>query len=152
MDVVTMLEERVGTILGRLGLSAAHRPGGVTAVRTDTSVVLITCFEQDDDPWCRVSALVLSDLEPSLELLHRVHELNDDVLLGAFRLFQDRTLAFTATLHGDHVDHDALERTLRYVAHIADLHGPELQQLVGGRIGSQLLHGGPPCSPSSPSP
>jgi hypothetical protein len=127
-----------------MGLNIAHQPRGVSVVKSASAPILISCFEQDDTRWCRLAAIVLTELHPSLEVLHRILQLNNNVLLGSFRLFEDRTLVFSATLHGDNLDADAFATTLRYVASIADSHGPELVGMAQAHAGNALLRS-PPC-------
>lgn len=138
MTAVELLEARVEALLGQLGLAAAWQPGGVTAVDAGDAVVLITCFEAGDAVFCRVASLVLVDVEPSLELLHTLLQLDHDVLFGAFQLFEDRTLAFSTTLFGHNLDAEALSRALRYVAWVSTSHAPRLAALARGRAWGEL--------------
>jgi hypothetical protein len=148
MDLLDNLEERVETFLGQLGLETARVPHGVTVLRSRRATVLITTFPQDGTTWCRLAAIVLTDLEPTLSLLHRLLQLNNDVLMGGFRLFEDRTLVFSTTLQGDTLDHDSFARALRYVAHVADRFGPELRCLARGVEGAQLFGSATGCGSS----
>lgn len=133
MSPLELLEARVESLLGELGLEAAFRPGGVTAVDAGDALVLVSCQLREDTLWVRVASVVLVDVEPSLELLHRLLQLGHDVRIGAFQLFEDRTLAFSATLFGHNLDAEALGKTLRYVAHVARTAAPALGELAGGR-------------------
>lgn len=145
MDALVNLEARVEAYLGQLGLAAAFRPGGVCTVDAGDTAVLVTCFVQDGQTWCRIAAVVLDDTEPTLGLLLRLLQLNHDVLLGAFQLFEDRTLAFSATLHGHNLDADTFATTLRYVAWVASTQALELLDVAGGRTWSDACSEGSRC-------
>lgn len=138
MDALENLEARVEQYLGQLGLEGAFRPGGVTAIDAEGTVVLVHCFAQDDVTWLRVLAPVLFDVEPTLGLLHRLSLLDREVLRGGFRLFEDGALVFATTLDGDTVSPDAFERAVRYVAHVAASEAPALQAIAQGRTWSTL--------------
>lgn len=139
MDLLDILDERVETFLGRLGLERARVPHGVTVLRSRNASLLLTTFAQDGTTWCRIAAIVLTDLKPNLRLLHRLLQLNNDVLMGGFRLFEDRTLVYSVTLQGDTLELDSFTRTLRYVAHVADTYAPELRDVAAGLEGAELL-------------
>jgi hypothetical protein len=145
MTPLQNLEGRVEAFLGQLGLAEAFRPGGVTAVDAGDTVVLVTCFEQDDATWVRLAALVLTEVEPTVGLLHHLLQLNHDVLLGSFQLFEDRTLTFSATLHGHDLDPDAFARTLRYVAWIGGTSVRALAERAGGRSWPDARPEAAPC-------
>ena len=145
MNPLENLEERVGMFLGQLGLTDAHQPNHVRLIKADGTTILVSCFEQDDNTWCRVAAIVLIHLEPSLEVVHRILQLNNNVLFGAFRLFGDRTLIFSATLHGPSLDLDGFEQTLHYAAHIAQTQGALLRPLAAAQSGAELMNEAAPC-------
>jgi hypothetical protein len=133
MNPLDLLEERVETLLGELGLAAAFRRGGVAAIDAGDALVVVSCLSREDTLWVRVASVVLVDVEPSLELLHRLLQLGHDVRIGAFQLFEDRTLAFSATLFGHNLDAESLGKTVRYVAHMARTAAPALAEVAGGR-------------------
>ncbi len=139
MQPLENLEARVETFLGQLGLDASYRRHGVSVVVSGEVVLYISCFEQLDRTWCRISAVVLEDVEPSLELLHELLHLNQRAIIGAFVIFEDRTLVCAATLPGSHLHADDFTDTLRYVAGIADEAAEELRPLAGGRTAISAL-------------
>lgn len=132
MDALDDLHDRLATFLGALGLEAAHRPGGITAVEVDEALVLLSAFRQDAATWVRLVAIARVEVAPSVALLHHLTSLNRDLLLGAFQLFEDGTLALSATLPGDTLGAHALERALRYVGATAVRESPAIAALGGG--------------------
>lgn len=135
MNPLDNLEARVASWLATLALPAEPATSGVTTLRYGDTLVFVTCFQQELATWCRVGAIVRTDIEPSLRLLHRMLALNTEAVIGAFLLFEDRTLAFAATLPGDCLDGDAFLTTLRYVARVADEQAQALGACCGGRRG-----------------
>jgi hypothetical protein len=114
---------------------------GLYLLKYGSTVVMVTLFEADDRPFCRFVSIVLKDVEPTLELLQRLLKLNTEVLFGAFLLFEDNTLSFSATLFAEHLDADTFELTLRYVAQVSDDYDDVLQELAGGSRAEDLLAG-----------
>lgn len=145
MTPLDLLSERVAAYLGSLDLERAARPDGISLLRSDHTVVMLSCFEQGDHVFCRLAAILLVDFSPSLELLHKVLLLNNDLLLGALQLFEDRTLALSVTLPGSTLDADTFAYALRYVTAASDRIAPALRELAGGRTGSDLVERGAPC-------
>lgn len=141
MDRLAMLEERVKTYLAELGVEPDNGGEGIYLLSFGTTAVICTMFADRDDAWVRVAAMVLTEVEPSLELLQRVLRLNTQVLVGSFLLFEDDTLAFSATLPGDDLSFTAFEKTLMYVASIADEYDDVLLPLAGGRRARDVLDG-----------
>lgn len=139
MTPLQNLDARLGTWLGQMELGAHHRPGGVTALRVGDALVLITVFANGDEAWCRLSAPIAVDAEPSLPLLYRVLALNNEVVAGAFRLFDDRSLWFTCTLPGAAVDADTFANVLQIVGATADEHSEALVALANARSGPAML-------------
>lgn len=109
-----------------------YEGGGPYLFRVGDTVVVISLFAHGRDTFCRVVAILFEDLEPTLELLQRLLRLNTEVLFGSFLLFEEDTLAFSATLLGNHLDLDEFAKTLRYVAHVAAAYADELQHLASG--------------------
>jgi len=140
MRRLPILEERVKAYLAEMELDPARSDDGLYLFKYGSTVVMITLFEQDDETYCRFVAIVLKDFSPTLELLHRILRLNTEVLFGAFQLFEDGTLAFSATLLGNNLDFDEFEKTLRYVARVSDDYDDELQALGGGLRAEDVLH------------
>ena len=141
MNRVQLLEERVNTYLGQMGLAPDQSDDGLYLFKYGSTVVMISLFDEDDATFVRFASIMLKDFEPSLELLERILRLNTQVLFGAFLLFEDNTLSFSATLLGNHLDFDEFERTLRYVAKVSDDYDDEMQQLGGGQRALDVLEG-----------
>ena len=139
MRLLPILEERVKAYLAEIELDPARSDDGLYLFKYGSTVVMITLFEQEEETFCRFVAIVLKDFSPTLELLHRILRLNTEVLFGAFQLFEDGTLAFSATLLGNNLDFDEFEKTLRYVAQVSDDYDDELQALGGGLRAEDVL-------------
>lgn len=101
--------------------------------------MMLSLFESNEDTFCRFVSIVLKDVEPTLELLHRILKLNTEVLFGSFILFDDNTLSFSATVLGNNLDFDEFATTLRYVASISDDYDDVLQDLAGGERAEDFL-------------
>jgi hypothetical protein len=142
MDRLARVEERVRTYLTDMGLDATAPAGRPQTFKYGASVLMISVFEAGDDAWVRVAGVVLSDLEPSLELLQRLLRLNTEVLVGGFLLFEDNSLAYSATMLGDPLPFRAFQQTLLYVARVADTYTEELHALGGGRRARDLIDAG----------
>lgn len=140
MRRLVILEERVKAYLAEMDLDPGRATDGLYLFKYGSTVVMITMFEEGTETFCRFTAMVLKDFQPSLELLHRILRLNAEVLFGAFQLMEDSTLSFSATLLGNNLDFDEFEKTLRYVARVSDDYDDELQALGGGlRVEDVLL-------------
>lgn len=126
MQPIDNLEARVETYLGQLGLEGAFRPRGVSCVDGSGGPVFVTCFEQSGETWCRLVAVALCGIEPTLAVLHDLLRRNRDVLMGAWQLFDDGTVAFSVTLPGATLDPDGFARALRYAAWVASSAAPQL--------------------------
>lgn len=100
--------------------------------RSGDAALVISLFEHGEDTFCRITAVLLEQLDPTLELLQHILRLNTEVLFGSFLLFEENSLAFSATLLGNHLDLDEFAKTLRYVAHVAQIHAEDLEALAGG--------------------
>ena len=130
MSRLSRLHETVEQYLVEMELS--FDGDGPWLFRTGDAVLVISLFEHGEDTFCRVTAVLLEQLEPTLELLQHLLRLNTEVLFGSFLLFEENSLAFSATLLGNHLDLDEFAKTLRYVAHVAQLHTEDLAALAGG--------------------
>jgi hypothetical protein len=139
MNRLKNLDERVRSYLGALGIEPEEHDQGLYPYRHQDTIVFVSIFAEDDEPFVRFVGLVLCDFEPTLEVLHQVLRLNTMVLFGSFLFFESNTLAFSATLLGDHVDADEFEKTLNYVAKISSDFDQALQDLCGGLRGADLL-------------
>jgi hypothetical protein len=126
MLLIDNLEARVESFLGQLGLEGAFRARGVTALDGGGGAVLVTCFEQDEDTWCRIVAVALCGIEPTLDVLHDLLRRNRDVLFGAWQLFDDGTVAFSVTLPGGTLDSDGFAKALRYASWVASSAAPQI--------------------------
>ena len=142
MDRMKMLEERVQAYLAEMGLEPDRAEDGLYLFRYGSTVVMVSLFAEKDDTFCRFASIMLKDFEPTLELLYRILRLNTEVLFGAFLLFEDNTLSFSATLLGNHLDFDEFETTLNYVAKVSDDYDDELQILGGGQRAEDVLNDG----------
>ena len=141
MNRLQILEERVNTYLGEMGLAPEQSEDGLYMFKYGSTVVMITLFEESEDTFVRFASLMLQNFEPDLKLLERILRLNTEVLFGSFLLFEDNTLSFSATLLGNHLDYDEFERTLKYVAKVSDDYDDELQALGGGQRAEDVLRG-----------
>lgn len=142
MNRMQILEERVKSYLAEMELSPEQSDDGLYLFKYGSTVVMISLFEDNEQTFCRFASIMLKDFEPSLELLHRILRLNTEVLFGAFLLFEDNTLSFSATLLGNHLDFDEFDNTLQYVAKVSDDYDDELQVLGGGQRAEDVLKEG----------
>jgi hypothetical protein len=138
MERIELIEEKIRAWLGQMGLPVTTGPGGIITLKSDRSLLFISLASGDRRPWVRITAIALVGFTPSLDFLHRVLELNNEVAFGGFRLFEDRTLAFSTTLQPDALDADGFADATRYVAYVADTWAPELRALAGGRYSVEL--------------
>jgi len=139
MDALALLDERVQSYLTDMGLDPDTSEDCLYLFKYGSTVVMCSLFSAGEETLCRFVSVVLKDVEPTLELLHKILKLNTEVLFGSFLLFEDNTLCFTATLLGDHLDFEEFETTLRYVAEVSDDHDERLQVIAGGQRAEDLL-------------
>lgn len=139
MDRMSILEDRVQSYLDEMGLPSVRSDDGLYLFKYGSTVVMVSLFDEGEDTFCRIASIMLKDFEPSLELLQRILRLNTEVLFGAFLLFEDNTLSFSATILGNNLDFDEFEKTLRYVAKVSDDYDDELQALGGGQRAADVL-------------
>ena len=139
MNRLQLLEERARTYLDEMGLHPERSDDGLYLFKYGSTVVMTSFFEDVPDTFCRFASIMLKDFETTLELLHRILRLNTEVLFGAFLLFEDNTLSFSATILGNHLDFDEFEKTLGYVARVSDEYDDELQTLGGGLRATDVL-------------
>lgn len=133
------LEERVLTYLSRMGLVVERSDDDIYLFKFGSTVVMVSLFEDDGDSYVRFASTLLKDFELSIELMTRLLRLNNEVLFGAFLLFEDNTISFAATLLGENLDFDELAKTLRYVARVSDEYDDVLQRLAGGKKAIDIL-------------
>ena len=141
LERLTVLDERVKVYMNEMGLDPQSSEDGLFLFKYGSTVVMLSLFESGDDTFCRFVSIVLKDVEPTLELLHRILKLNTEVLFGSFILFDDNTLSFSATVLGNNLDFDEFATTLRYVASISDDYDDVLQELAGGERAEDFLDG-----------
>lgn len=136
------LQERLELWCGTLGVPEAVRRDGVTVLDVDDVPVLISAFHDGACAWLRITAVAAVDVHPSVELLHTLLHADAEAIIGGWRLFDDGTLAFSATLPGSGLDHDGFAATLRRVAWAAS--APPVPRGCGGRCFAS-----PPVDPAS---
>ncbi|MFM7203314.1 MAG: T3SS (YopN, CesT) and YbjN peptide-binding chaperone 1 [Myxococcota bacterium] len=133
------LEEKVLTYLSQMGLVVMHSDDDIYLFKYGSTVVMVSLFEEENDTYVRFASTLLKDFEMSIELMTRLLRLNNEVLFGAFLLFEDNTISFAATLLGEHLDFEELAKTLRYVARISDDYDDSLQKIAGGKKAIDIL-------------
>jgi len=139
MEQLEVLEDRVRAYLDEMALDAERTEENLYLFKYGSTVVMISLFEDEEDTFCRFASIMLRDFDPSLELLQKILRLNTEVLFGAFLLFEDNTLSFSATLLGNHLDYNEFDKTLRYVAQVSDDYDDELQAIGGGQRAQDVL-------------
>jgi hypothetical protein len=139
LERLTVLDESVKAYMNEMGLDPQSSEDGLYLFKYGSTVVMLSMFKSGEDTFCRFVSIVLKDVEPTLELLHRILKLNTEVLFGSFILFDDNTLSFSATVLGNNLDFDEFATTLRYVASISDDYDDVLQDLAGGERAEDFL-------------
>jgi len=139
MTALEQLDRRLQTFMHRMGLEPDEPEAGVHTLQYDQIPILVSCFEAEGDTWVRVASLLQLHVKLSLELLQWLLRSNSQVLMGAFQLFEDHTLAFSHTLLGDEIDFVEFERTLSYVARVSSTYNEDLMELAAGTHGGALL-------------
>lgn len=134
------LENRVLTYLTRMGLSVESSDDEIYLFKYGSTVVMVSLFDDEGDTYVRFASTLLKDFELSIELMTKLLRLNNEVLFGAFLLFEDNTISFAATLLGDNLDFEELAKTLRYVAKVSDDYDDILQTLAGGKKAIDILN------------
>lgn len=140
--VLLELDERVSAFLTRMDLDVDRSDDGLLLFRHGSTVVMISTYARDGHVWVRMVATLLADVTPSMALLGRLLRLNTEVLLGAFLLFDDNTLAFAHTLLADRLDFEAFEYAVTYVSRVGDDYDEELQSVAGGVRAEDILRDG----------
>lgn len=139
MQQIDLLRERVSAYLAQMDLRPMPSQSGLYLLKYGSTVVMISLFESHNHVFCRVASIVLTEVDPSLELLQCLLRLNTEVLFGSFLLFEDNTVSFSTTLLGDQIEFQVFEQTLEYVAKVSDDCDERLQELGGGRRAQELL-------------
>lgn len=134
------LEHKVLTYLTRMGLVMEHSDDEIYLFKYGSTVVMVSLFEDETETYVRFASTLLKDFELSIELMTRLLRLNNEVLFGAFLLFEDNTISFAATLLGANMDYDELAKTLKYVARVSDDYDDVLQKIAGGKKAIDILH------------
>jgi hypothetical protein len=127
-----------GWLLQR-GLAGDVSPDGFWLARFGSTVVMLSLFEDEGRLHLRFCSVLVSGAQTSLDLVLRLLRLNNEVLFGAFQVFDDQTLAFTHTVVAEGLSEAAFHATLLYVARVADDHDEELQALAGGQRAEDVL-------------
>jgi len=133
------LERKVLSYLKRMDLNVDTSDDEIYLFKYGSTVVMVSLFEDEGDTYVRFASTLLKDFDFSVELMTRLLRLNNEVLFGAFLMFQDNTISFAATLLGDNLDFEELSKTLRYVAKISDDYDDVLQSLAGGKKAIDIL-------------
>ena len=133
------LASRIDGFLLRLGVDGNPTDEGFWTLRFGSSMVVVSTFEDAGTAYVRLASIVVVGARASLSLLTRLLRMNNEVLFGAFQLFDDDTVAFTHTLRATGVDFETFEAALLYVARVGDDHDEELQALAGGERTEELL-------------
>jgi hypothetical protein len=134
-----LLADRVSDFLLQMDLDPDRTGEGIFLFKHGSTVVMMSIFEQDGHGWVRFVATMLAEVTPSMDLLARLLRLNTEVLLGAFLLFDDGTLAFSHTLLADRLAFEEFEYALTYVAQVGDDYDEELQGIAGGLRAEDIL-------------
>jgi hypothetical protein len=139
----TDLHALIEGYLARMEMAAKATDDGVYMLRYGSTAVVMRLIQDTvtDKRFVRFSAATLSDFDVTDVLLREVIRLNNEVLFGSFRLFEDHTLSFSTTILADHLDFEEFETALTYVLRISDEYDDILQALVGGNRATDLLGG-----------
>ena len=119
-------------------MQAKATDDGIYMLRYGSTAVVMRLIQDTvtEKRFLRFSAATVTDV-----LLREVIRLNNEVLFGSFRLFDDHTLRFSTTILADHLDYEEFETALTYVLRISDEYDDVLQALVGGNRATDLLGG-----------
>ena len=139
-----ILRDKVAGFLREMGLPTELTHHDLYLYRFDSTVVMVSLFQQGDHAYVRVASVLLKYFRPNLELITRLLRLNSEVLMGSFLVFEDDTLSFAITLPGESLSPGVLERCVRYVARISHSHADEFQMVAGGLKAEDLLDNEPP--------
>lgn len=137
----TDLHALIEGYLERMEFSAKPTEDGIYMLRYGTTAVVLRLIQDKVTlkRFLRFSAATLSDFDVTKVLLQEIIRLNNEVLFGAFRLFEDHTLSFSTTILADHLDFEEFETALTYVLRISDEYDDILQAMVGGNRAQDLL-------------
>ncbi len=138
-DRLERIADQVSDVLLRMDIDVDRSPQGIWLVKQGSTVVALSLVQDGERVFVRLAALLLAGVSPQLDLVTRLLRLNAEVVIGAFQIFEDDTVAFTHTLLADPLDAAALTHAVGYVARVGDDHDEELQALAGGRRAEDLL-------------
>ena len=144
MNSLLSLDDTLNSYYLKMGLAPEPTTPGHALFRYGSTVIVVSTFSDEldnsntTDVYCRIASIVLDQVEPSLELLQMILRLNTEVLFGAFLLFEDNVLSFSATLFANTLNFATFERTLTYVARISNEFDEEFQLLGQGQRGIEL--------------
>lgn len=136
------LQELATVVRGYLlemSLDAQPSDDGLLFFKYGSTAVMVRLFEAEDLTFVRFVSTLLTDVARTPNLVDTVLRLNTEVLMGAFLLFEDDTLAFACTLLGNQLDLEEFETALRYVAQVSDDFDDVLQALAGGQRAEDLF-------------
>lgn len=140
-EKLRLIEDRISDFLIQMDLDPDRTGEGIFLFKHGSTLVMMSIFEQEGHHWVRLVATMLAGVTPSMDLLARLLQLNTEVLLGAFLLFEDGTLAFSHTLLADRLGYEEFELALSYVAQVGDDYDEELQGMAGGLRAEDILRG-----------
>ena len=138
-DRLARIADQISDALLRMDVDVDRTPQGFWLVKQGSTVVVLSLVQDGERVFVRIAALLLAGVSPQLDLVTRLLRLNAEVVLGAFQIFEDDTVAFTHTLLADPLDAAAFTHALGYVARVGDDHDEDLQAFAGGRRAEDLL-------------
>lgn len=132
----TSVRKTIAEVLRDLGIEDPAWSGDTLTLRFGALPVVIAIFAHDDLLWTRITIPMLAEVQPSLALLQQLLRLNDEVLLGSFRLLEDNTLVFSHTLGAAHVKDPCWRYALTYALRVT---ADQLLELQANGSGSPFL-------------
>ena len=139
MIAIVALTRQIETFLQRMNLLAEGEQAHLKLLKFGSTVVMLSLIETEEDACCQFTCIVLKECTPTPQLLEMILELNQDVQVGSFLLLDDATLIYSASLPGEGLTFDDFEKTLNYVAQVADDYDDPLQDVAGGLRAQDLL-------------
>jgi adenylate cyclase len=132
-QVLEACYKRVSRYMGELyGDAAADPERPAFELRRGSAIVTTSVQTLGDTALVRVESWVVTDVEPTHELLEFLLRSNDQFLHGGFGLDGDGDVFFRVTLYGDTLDRPELEWAVEAVAGAADDFDDEIAQRFGG--------------------
>ena len=139
MIAIAELTRQVETFLQRMNLLEKGEQAHLKLLKFGSTVVMLSLAEKQAQACCQFTCIVLKECTPTPQLLEMIMELNQDVAVGSFFLSKDATLTYSSTLSGEGLTFEAFEKTLNYVAQVADDYDDPLQDIAGGLRAQDLL-------------